>query len=112
MFTAVRTKATAKNGAVRITSARVTIPRRHQINSSRIPGRIATEPLLNIASTNAARLIQYHAARDDRGVEGLSVDGPVERRVALRRPLCPTGASVWRLTAGGVSSSLRTNQST
>ena len=46
------------NGALRSKSQRVSRRRRHQTISSSTSGKMATEPLLSMASTKAAKLSQ------------------------------------------------------
>ena len=58
MFTPANTAATRKNGAISIKS-HVSQVRRHQKIPSSSTGKTATDPLLSIANTNAARLSQY-----------------------------------------------------
>ncbi len=58
MFTATSTIATGKNGATRRRSHRVS-GRSHQTIPNNNTGNTATDPLLSMANTNAARLRLY-----------------------------------------------------
>src|SRR5690242_5470314 len=58
MFTRTNTTLITKKGAVRTTSRRVS-GRHHQVIPKRSTGKTATDALLSIANTNAARLRQY-----------------------------------------------------
>ena len=64
MFTAVSAAAIAKNGRTRRKS-RKRNGRSHQMITRSSTGETATEPLLSIANTNAARLNQYQRQKDE-----------------------------------------------